>query len=225
MSKFNHSLLCVLAPVAIMACDSGSVSRDRLGSQVIEIGSAGEESAETDSANLDIGGSDLVYAPFCQEEPFASATTGTFNGLIAHELFSEFSRCEFEVSLTIEQAGADNQFCEQTGTLSFTGAQTVSTDISSICASVEDTLVTIGWDLQEYSEPTADGAQVELVSELTYPLHAVVNSWDIDSLPELTEEGTQIEYPVILFSLQLNEDLTISGGDSELYSGVLQKVE
>jgi len=224
MFKLNRLMLCALVPVAIVACDSGTVSTSQ-GIDAQGVGDTGVESAAADAVNLDIGGSDFVYAPFCQEEPFASETTGTFKGVIANEIFSEFSRCEFDITLKVEGAGADNQFCEQTGVLSFTGTQTVSSDFPSVCGSVEDQAVTIGWNLQESSEPTEDGTQVQLTSALKYPLEAVVSSWGIEQFPEADDQGVQIEYPVVLFSLQLNEDLTISGGDADLYSGVLQKIE
>ena len=225
MFNYNKLLPCALVTVALVACDSGTVSNDQNNNQSLTSVATGEESAIADLLNLDIGGDEIDYASFCQEEPFASDTTGTFTGIIANEAFSEFSRCEFDIILTIDAAGADNQFCEQTGVLSFTGTQTVSSELPSVCGSISDQPVTIGWNLQEFSAPVEDGSRIELVNNLRYPLDATVNTWDVDKLPLVNEVGLQVEYPVVFFSIQLNEDITISGGDSELYSGVLRKTE
>lgn len=226
MFNYNHLLMCALVPLFVQACDSGNVTgAEAAFNPVGSVGDLGVGSALADSANLDIGGSDLVYAPFCQEEPFGTSTTGTYKGVIANEIFSEISRCEFDITLTIEAPGADNQSCDQTGTLSFTGTQTVSSDFPTVCGSIENQSVTIGWNLQEYTEPSDDGSQVVLVRDLSYPLEGFVSTWGIERFPDETDDGVQIEYPGILYSLDLTRNLTISGGDIELYTGELVKVK
>ncbi len=226
MSKCGRCLFLALVPTVVLACDSSVITGVKSNSIVIQsTGDSAVESEATDSSNIDNDSSDVVYAPYCQEEPFKTLTSGTYRGVLANELFSESSRCEFDVTLTIDSVGADNQSCEQTGVLSFSGTQTVSSDYPSVCANVEDQSVTIGWNLQEFIEVTASGSQVELVQELSYPVEAFVSTWGIELLPDEDEQGTQIEYPGLLYSLDLHEDLTITGGNSELFSGLLRKVE
>ena len=207
----------------LAACDSGAVSGSSSGIEGLPVANTGGESIFADTANLDIGGDELLYAPFCGEEPFDSDTVGTYTGVISHEVFSEFSRCEYEITLNIETSGADNQFCEQSGVLSFEGRQTVVSEFSNACGSGSDLPVTIGWALDEHSQPASDGSRIELIREIEFPLEAVVNTWDIEQFPEVNSDGVQVEYPIVLFSLVLNQDMTISGGDDELYGGKLIK--
>ena len=226
MLNVKRVIIYAIAPFLFQACNSGSVTNDTVNNNPNNsVGDAGAQSILADAANQDIGGNALEFAPFCNEEPFASDTSGTYQGVIANEIFSEFSRCEFDITLTIKSPASDNQSCEQTGVLGFIGTQTVISDFPSICGSIENQEITISWNLHDYTHPVEDGSQIQLVRDIGYPLEAVVSSWGIERFPEENDQGVQIEYPGVLFSFQMAKDLTITGGDADLYTGILTKVE
>lgn len=153
-----------------------------IGLSVLSCSSGG---SDTESKELDSVAVESEFAEVCTQDPFDGGTQGVYEGLYVDEY--ALSRCEFDVSITIETTPALNKNCSQRGTLRYTGTQTfVHPTDPRECGSVDEQVLFI-WEPSNIDQATGDVASN--INE--YPIRVFMGFQELP--PNRSESGLQLE--------------------------------
>lgn len=171
----------------------------------------GSDPATSDAAVSNVEGAE--FAAVCGQEPFLSRTTGVYKGIFVDEY--PLSRCEFDVTITIDEPASLSRHCIQRGTLSYTGTQTfVHPTEPRECGTIDEP-VSIIWSPNNIDQETG-----EVFSDmLEYPIRLEMGFANIP--PNVSESGNQLEQLLSLGLTFFNVDGNIEFVDIVPTEGVL----